>query len=1794
MAIPSGGGIELQNLANKVQQYLKQNKLDKRHRALALVLSLAVVISVFGSLIMPAISMSSSEETQPTAVVAAPRSADNPANFKENVTGVTATFNKIEGEQADVKFKFTFKLEGGVLREDNKDFVYKLPNNFTWQGDQLGNNFNITINNENCGIFYIAGDATSGYTLNVQFSSAYINGHKTECEAGFSGELEFEAAVVRDKSELENVTVSFPANGENIPIEIPFDKRSASVSKSGTSNGDGTITWKVDIYNGGNNLNGFELSDTVFGTDAPKDLTFDPAGCGTYADGKVTFNDTTNGKDNIYLTYKTDVPMENKFNGGEVSNTATLKPTDPSEKEIKDTAKINVNSSIGLEKSGEYDYLSDGGINGKTNWTVKLTNKDGTDLNGFVITDSKFPVSLNDITVSGIDKSKLQLVDGTITINGGSDPITSSEIVFSYSAPVDEAAKADNGHDTNTVTVKPDRNSTVEKTQTTDYWQRYNPVNGLSKSAGRSGDNDVKWTINADGYGLTSGFSGETFTDPMFKLASDVTVKNKKDWSIIPESAYTFDKDNGTLTFNDTVDSSLVNVEISYRVSIEEILKSEDASIKALVTTETVGGVKKYSIKNSVDWNDLHKEQTCEYTPPQNKIEKEATEVKTEDGKTLVRWRIYYENSENGLGGLNFTDALSVDGKGGHYLTEEQLNATNFEVYFGSDKYHLLNVPDSNMKYKLDSSAMTITPITTADGKTTKLEIKVPDTYIVNDQYGAPKSIADFDKICISYWATVDGDVGDTVKTLNDVQTDENTKAQGEKDVTITDPNKLPYRKFDATGFNKDNGLAGIQSEETTKHKLSELQMVQVKVGADTVDYYVLDWGVIINEDFSITGQKEFDLTDTLPAGFELGNSIEPKCISFDASGNKNEWKINVFGSGDTPNGNEYVQVVSDTGSGADKQQKLHLHLSQRDMTNVAYAFVYRVRIPKAELDKMLTKGTVDIVNTVGDDEHEPAKQTQTVTKGELTKTADAKALKNGIKYTVDVNPKGIDYDPTRDTIELSDLFKLSDPTVKVGLKDIQVDVLDENLNVVSTLTEGSGFKYVFSQRKDLDKEASDSKPQPKNNSIALSVNAGDVISADVVRSADYTGDLKGNFTYTDGSGTTQTSDWSGEGEHLFTVPAGATDVKFNTTNGSAEVTLSKVTYVDSDFSCNILRSDLVSYDSTSESYKLSSVTWTDNVAEFDVNPGDEITVSSTLASGYYSYWVSLRYNGSTDLLNKEGTAVVPEGVNKLTLSYNSDGPLTYVINKKSPSKEKITQTTCIGECPIPTNDYAARLKLTVPDDKRLRITYSYSMSYVGTEDKTGVTAENRVSAMMSGSPHNASNVASFDLSNAGSGLMWTGSPVSLIKTDIGDTGKRLEATFELYRYNSTTKTWDAALKLEGTKTAEGVFDGYKVTEWGQGDAAEIKTIASVSEDYLLKVRNADISDTKSYLYKLQEVKAPDGYHIIGKGGYYFTVNTLPADVDLTDTNIVPAERTVHNISDGGKIKVKNYCNIELTVGKQWIGSTWDNYEYVECELIRSATQASEGQFPAGYEVIKLAKGADGAYAPSDTGDATFKLNGLDKITIKDLPNGNSKNLTYYYYVRELSYKPNGEAAVTVDENCPFDPIYFGNGASTDGEITITNSSALKVVKEWHRGTPAAGTEINVDLYRSTVNAITLPEGAEKIGTIALNADSDWAWESSTDAELNAKIIKTDDDGNTYYYYAVETNCPEGYSVSVNHTNSTGIITIVNTKDVEDTGAHLPETGGDGTVPYKIAGAAIACTAVVLLATKRRRSARNK
>ena len=59
------------NFNQRVQQFLKQHRENKKHAVIAVMLALMVAFSVCGSLIMPAVSMTgSTEETAPALEMA--------------------------------------------------------------------------------------------------------------------------------------------------------------------------------------------------------------------------------------------------------------------------------------------------------------------------------------------------------------------------------------------------------------------------------------------------------------------------------------------------------------------------------------------------------------------------------------------------------------------------------------------------------------------------------------------------------------------------------------------------------------------------------------------------------------------------------------------------------------------------------------------------------------------------------------------------------------------------------------------------------------------------------------------------------------------------------------------------------------------------------------------------------------------------------------------------------------------------------------------------------------------------------------------------------------------------------------------------------------------------------------------------------------------------------------------------------------------------------------------------------------------------------------------------------------------------------------------------------------------------------------------------------------------------------------------------------------------------------------------------------------------------------------------
>lgn len=102
----------------------------------------------------------------------------------------------------------------------------------------------------------------------------------------------------------------------------------------------------------------------------------------------------------------------------------------------------------------------------------------------------------------------------------------------------------------------------------------------------------------------------------------------------------------------------------------------------------------------------------------------------------------------------------------------------------------------------------------------------------------------------------------------------------------------------------------------------------------------------------------------------------------------------------------------------------------------------------------------------------------------------------------------------------------------------------------------------------------------------------------------------------------------------------------------------------------------------------------------------------------------------------------------------------------------------------------------------------------------------------------------------------------------------------------------------------------------------------------------------------------------------------------------------------------------------------------------------------------------------------------------------------------------------------------------------------------------------------------------EAIGDpVTLSSNNNWTYHWDD-------LIKTDDDGNPYYYIVKEVDQPKGTTVS--YTNNDGIKTgeIIVTNKLE--AYKLPETGGFGTTTYTKAGILFVIAGIILLYRKRK------
>lgn len=1037
----------MQNIEQKISQYLKERKYRKRGRIAAAVMSIAVVISVFAGLIMPAVSMTPKRLAGETKTDVDKEGISIPYTkppegahlFKPDVVKVVAT--QIEaGPDSDggikVKFELNYELPENTITNGNTYIYYNLNTDRADSNDPNAPKIDVPkggLPSEGVlGSVMYAGKAVGEYRIEenglivIHFTDEeFIAKNKDAKIPGCY--VQFNADVVRgDNDNRDAVDIPIGDDANSTVTIKGFEYGNAGIEKSAVYNKDGTITWSVKVKNpDGKNLKDFKVTDEMF--DENTVINCDK---GTYdaANKQFVFNDGVADKE-ITLEYTTKVDSDLLFDGTNITNNASL--IKPDNSKVSDSKKVYVESGFSIDKSGSASYGKDG-ADDKITWTVTVKNAAGTDMGGYYVEDSAITA---DTAITGVDKKYYEISDGKITFKEG---LTDKEITFTY---VTSANKSDSSAYENKATLRPPKDPSKGK----DSYAKVEKEQFSIKKSGtpKQGESLINWTVTLTDYVRDDNTSLEDFvvTDPLL-----IKRLNEGGSLTMNGADYTLVKDeNGKITgvkigkvTNSPDWHGYVYVNIKYSTPAKDAdyaQKNENGSW----TTKNTANMAKDGFNYSTGEVDATYHNI-------SKVKKSAkNEPKFSDDRQGIvqKWEAEYTGEEGGFVNAEFYDEMRSDAGTDHYITSEQLASAEILVrQKGSDSFSPYT----------GSGTIKLTQVDAVDGKAKKFKITID---------GGEKNI---NGIRVSYYTTVDLskiDVGEKVTFYNKASDGTNEK-EVSKEYTKVEDHKLV------------KSAAGDDTTAKTTIDFKDLETVTV----DGEECYLLRYKVELNENGAYNN-KNVVLTDTLPEGFKL-YTVANKTSNWADKPNLAIWKDGDSSVGEIQNFEKY-------------QYWDYYQIDKNDPTKITFkifgsdrnyksVFAYAAYIPKADLEAKVAEGkSVDFTNVIADSDGEKSSQEYTIDrkpsvnpsgKAVLTKGARPQAAGGSITYELDVNPDGLTLAPNSSTITLTDLFNF-DKTQYTQVKyDQKVEngqlVFDENGDPVyvkpghaGSVVNGDGSKYM-------------------------------------------------------------------------------------------------------------------------------------------------------------------------------------------------------------------------------------------------------------------------------------------------------------------------------------------------------------------------------------------------------------------------------------------------------------------------------------------------------------------------------------------------------------------------------------------------------------------------------------------------------------------------------------------------------------------------------------------------------------
>lgn len=655
------------NINQKIQEFLTEHQYQKKRRIFTAVLSLMIVFSVVSSLIMPAISMTMQDLDDAAAVdtidaepaeenimllgESAPIDLIKESNKHEiiitdkdeNNKDITDNDYNKDGSSANLSFfiKYTLlKMKNRFDKNSDYDLYIDYDNlNVTSIEDGKIFDTDYSVDKEAATYTFDSTEKRIKIKLTQDYIDNYVDGE--DKTGDLTGSFYFSGTVNRKNDASGDQTIKI--GGEEITVK--FQDKNVSLTKNGwvDSANNGDIVWTITVNPNGLSLKDYTLVDNML-QKASGDVSIDPSNAATYhTDTKqITFDE--NNTDNVTITYRTKIGTAD-LQAGNVTNKATLQKD--GENPIEDSKTVTFDKTpVNVTKDGKADYENGRSRNKKIDWTITITSKYGTSLNGYQIKDANLPD--NDVTISP-SGTLTKNGDGTWTLNVA-DNVTG--VTLNYSAD------ATDGDNKNSVSINyPDGSPTGENTEKTVYYKKESEMISVNKNGNYNQDtHEITWTIQVtpvNGYSL----NGYYLEDSQFPTSAgdfQLTDCNTSDFKI----------ENGRLTFTSDIKHS-VTLQYKTKVSVPE--NNGNAEVTTAVTNEiedkfTTTKVVSVSVKsrNTITKTVVGNSYVSE--PTSNAISQEFS------------WKVDITR-DGSFDGYIYQDTLTASTNGTHTITADQLAA---------------------------------------------------------------------------------------------------------------------------------------------------------------------------------------------------------------------------------------------------------------------------------------------------------------------------------------------------------------------------------------------------------------------------------------------------------------------------------------------------------------------------------------------------------------------------------------------------------------------------------------------------------------------------------------------------------------------------------------------------------------------------------------------------------------------------------------------------------------------------------------------------------------------------------------------------------------------------------------------------------------------------------------------------------------------------------------------------------------------------------------------------------------